>query len=468
MNLPEDFKQYTRQLMGNKLFGQFVEGLAEKPPVSIRLNPFKCHAPDIKLKDETVPWCETGIYLKERPNFTFDPLLHAGLYYVQEASSMFLHHVLKQYVEEPVTMLDLCAAPGGKSTVARAALPEGSMLFSNEPMRTRAQILTENIQKFGHPDVIVTNNFPIDYKKFGMQFDVILTDVPCSGEGMFRKDEGSIKEWNTLNVENCWIKQRKIISDIWNCLKPGGILIYSTCTYNTKENEENVKWITTELGAEILPVEICKEWNTTGSLMSSLDKPVYRFIPGRTKGEGLFMAVLRKHGECSTENKKENKQEERNNKQAKPSVKPNMTRLKNVDDFDIKYESQSLVAIPKAWSNIYDIASKSLKVLHAGIRLGEIKGKDIIPSQSLALSTSIAKDVFPKTELDYQQAISYLRKEAVTLSQDTPTGFVLVTYKGIPLGFEKNIGNRANNLYPCEWKIKSTYIPEGNNEIINI
>lgn len=275
MNLPEDFTAYTREWMGEDLFADFMKGMEATAPTSIRLNPFKCPScTHITDEDDTevVPWCpNTGRYLSERRNFTFDPLLHAGLYYVQEASSMFIDLAIRKYVKQPVRMLDLCAAPGGKSTAIRAALPEGSLLFSNEPMRTRSQILAENIQKFGHPDVIVTNNYPRDYKKSKLQFDVILTDVPCSGEGMFRKDEGAIKEWSTSNVNNCWQLQREIVSDIWNCLKPGGILIYSTCTFNGHEDEENVLWIEENLGAERLPMPIEERWNITGSLLKKMN-----------------------------------------------------------------------------------------------------------------------------------------------------------------------------------------------------
>ena len=293
--LPEDFRTYTQALMGEKLYQRLEHAiLEEEAPTSIRINPFKCKDAD----GEPIPWCpENGRYLSTRPGFTFDPLLHAGLYYVQEASSMFVDMAIRQYVKEPVMMLDLCAAPGGKSTAVRAALPEGSLLFSNEPMRTRSQILAENVQKFGHPDMIVTNNYPRDYKKSKLQFDVILTDVPCSGEGMFRKDEGAIGEWSTQNVNNCWQLQREIVSDIWNCLKPGGILIYSTCTFNAHEDEENVEWICEELGTEVMALEGVEDaWNITSNLTGT-DFPVYRFIPGVSRGEGLFMAILKKEGE---------------------------------------------------------------------------------------------------------------------------------------------------------------------------
>ena len=297
MNLPIDFEQYTRQLLGDSLYSRLKAGLdAETTPTSIRLNPFKAQGKDATsaLYDVVVPWCkETGRYLQSRPNFTFDPLLHAGAYYVQEAGSMFVDNVVRNLIHQPITMLDLCAAPGGKSTALRAALPEGSLLFSNEPMRTRAQILSENLQKFGHEDVVVTNNYPRDYRKSCLMFDAILADVPCSGEGMFRKDDGAREEWSLQNVENCWQLQREIVSDIWHCLRPGGLLIYSTCTFNAHEDEENVEWIASELGADFVEIPIEPEWKITPAVVGKA--PVYRFMPGISRSEGLFLAVLRKH-----------------------------------------------------------------------------------------------------------------------------------------------------------------------------
>ena len=242
--LPLAFTDYTRSLFGDNLYHTFLKGLGETAPVSIRLNPFKLaegtHKVNPELNPQPIPWCKEGYWLDTRPNFTFDPLLHAGAYYVQEASSMFLSHVLQHLVKQPVMALDLSAAPGGKTTCARASLPAGSFLFSNEPIGKRAQILAENVQKFGHEGVAVTNNYPRDYKKTKLVFDVIIADVPCSGEGMFRKDPQSIEEWSLQNVENCWQLQRSIIADIWDNLKPGGILIYSTCTFNAHEDEENI------------------------------------------------------------------------------------------------------------------------------------------------------------------------------------------------------------------------------------
>lgn len=463
MTLPEEFIKYTRELMGDDRFESLATGLKDEAPVSIRLNPLKCDIAHTAItgKRSDVAWCPTGVYLNERPNFTFDPLLHAGAYYVQEASSMFVAHVLRQTVSDSVRMLDLCAAPGGKSTACRTFLPEDSLLISNEPMRMRANILSENMQKFGHTDVIVTNNYPRDFRKSGLIFDVILADVPCSGEGMFRKDEGAISEWSVQNVENCRRLQREIVSDIWPCLKPGGLMIYSTCTFNAHEDEENAVWIAEELGADFVEIAVSPEWNITGPLVG--DNPSYRFLPGTSEGEGLFMTVLRKHGQYDSPTKAP-----ANKKQNRKTDKAVSLPLTDSDDFETRERGDRLVAIPKKWADVYDAAAKSLNVIHAGITIGTRKGKDIVPDQSLTLSARLDRSKFANVDIDYTQAINYLRKEAVALPDGTPKGFVLLTYKGLPLGFEKNIGNRANNLYPQEWKIKSAHIPEQNEIITEI
>ena len=254
MNLPQDFEQMMTQHLGKEEYDQLAEALSLPAPTSIRINPKKVAAEELAMlkEAEQVPWCKDGFYLKERPSFTFDPLFHAGCYYVQEASSMFLSHILNQYVKEPVVALDLCAAPGGKSTLALSELPEGSLLIANEVVRQRANILAENIMKWGNPNCIVTNNYAEDFQAFSDAFDLIICDAPCSGEGMFRKDPNSIEEWSFANVDTCWRRQRDIVRDIWHTLKEGGLFIYSTCTYNPLEDEENVAWMAKTLGAEVL------------------------------------------------------------------------------------------------------------------------------------------------------------------------------------------------------------------------
>ena len=477
MNLPSDFAEYTRRLMGDASYSRLAAALdSSDMPTSIRLNPFKSSGLDVdsRLPDARVPWCEsTGRYLSSRPNFTFDPLLHAGVYYVQEAGSMFVDHVVRTLINSPVRMLDLCAAPGGKSTALRAALPEGSLLFSNEPMRARAQILSENLQKFGHEDVVVTNSYPRDYRKSRLLFDAILADVPCSGEGMFRKDDGARQEWSMQNVDNCWHLQREIVGEIWDSLRPGGLLIYSTCTFNAHEDEENVEWIARELGADFVELPVPDDWHITRALSGTA--PVYRFMPGFSRSEGLFLAVLRKHGDsdalmaadaASGASPKKRNRRAASSQKTKTKASRTATGLINPELYTVCQDGDVVRAIPARWTGIYETACASpLRVIHAGIELGTEKGRDIIPSQSLALARCIDRAAFPCVELDYATAIAYLRKEAIAMPEGTPRGFVLQSYRGHALGFVKNIGNRANNLYPQEWRIKSSHVPE-NTEIL--
>ncbi|MBR0049691.1 MAG: hypothetical protein IJP74_10300 [Prevotella sp.] len=396
MQLPEAFNRYTRQMMGEQMFAKLTAALNEVPPVSIRLNPKKTVGM-VVAEGSRVPWCNEGYYLVQRPQFTFDPLLHSGCYYVQEASSMFITHVLRSLIPQdsaPLSVLDLCAAPGGKSTAALTALPAGSKLISNEPMRQRAKVLGENIAKWGADNCTVTSMFPKEFQAMGELFDVVIADVPCSGEGMFRKDPKAADEWSTDNVERCRKLQRVIVADIWPCLKRGGLMVYSTCTYNTRENEENVGWITASLGAELLQVPTQQEWQIKGSLLDTLQGPVYRFIPGMTKGEGLFMAAMRKDGG--------------------------------------------------------DTIEKGVGMKEKG---GGLKVVDV--QASTAQAESVATE-----DISYTQALSYLRGEAIVLRPDAPRGIVTVAFQGHPLGPVKNIGTRANNLYPKEWRIKTTHMPD--------
>ena len=467
MNLPQSFVERTRQLLGDEQYPLFEQALGTEVPVSIRPNRMKCNLP---VAGEPVPWAPSGVYLEKRPTFTFDPLFHAGCYYVQEASSMFVERVLREYVQEPVVMLDLCAAPGGKSTLCRSALPEGSLLVANEVMRNRSQILAENLMKWGHPEVVVTNNDPADFTDLTHLFDVILTDVPCSGEGMFRKDQVAVDEWSLENVDICWQRQRRILSDIWPALKPGGLLIYSTCTFNREEDEDNVAWIARELGADMLEVPVEEAWGITGNLIGD-SFPVYRFLPHKVKGEGFFLAVLRKHaGEVETvepraEKKKKGGKDVKGKAPQLSVPKEAKDWLQIPGDYQLTINGTNVQAFPKLHETVYTLLQQYVKVIHAGITLGEMKGKDLIPHHSLAMSTALADGAFPKAEVTYEQAIAYLRKESLVLDTGVPRGYVLLTYQNIPLGFMKNIGNRANNLYPQEWRIRSGYLPE---EIVTV
>ena len=472
MNLPEDFIRETRLVMGENRFNRFLGAFDEEAPVSIRINRRKVESgmwnEDTPAADQTtpcpsysggentlqsnhnsqfsilnsqfdkVPWCSEGFYLSGRPQFTFDPLFHAGCYYVQEAASMFITHVLRELSNLlppssfllPRNILDLCAAPGGKSTAMRTVLPKGSILMSNEPIPTRAQILLENITKWGWPNCIVTNNYPRDFRKAKMTFDLILCDVPCSGEGMFRKDPATISEWSLQNVEKCWRLQREIVADAWECLNPGGLLIYSTCTYNIKENEENVRWILETYDAEALTIPTDPSWNITGSLLPGFDVPVYRFIPGITRSEGLFLCALRKRGKWK---------EERGKRIALPQE-----------------SGLNVISSPPKLGGARGGLNKSLAIPSflrpSGSKRPSAERRPPLTPPNLGGET-------PRVDLPYEEALRYLRGEALVLPPNTPRGIVTVTYKGIPLGPVKNIGNRANNLYPKPWRIKTTHLP---------
>ena len=502
MELPASFIERTRELLGDAAYTEFETALQVETPVSIRLNPAKAMRVWKSASFERavpVPWATDAYYLSRRPAFTFDPLFHAGCYYVQEASSMFVERALRTYVDRPVVMLDLCAAPGGKSTLCRAALPEGSLLVANEVMRNRSQILAENLIKWGHPEVVVTNNDPADFTSLTHVFDVLLTDVPCSGEGMFRKDPVAVAEWSEANVQLCWQRQRRILSDVWPALKPGGLLLYSTCTFNREENEDNVAWIADTLGAEVLEVATDSSWGITGNLTDS-SFPVYRFLPHRTRGEGFFLAVLRKQDEGlvsvsydsaegyvgietmelepgdSSKGKsgKKEKGDKRVGKKAKVGKGKMVAEgkgtgavpaevkewLHDATAYDFIVRADDIEVFPRAHASVYAQLRSQLKVLHAGVTLATMKGKDCLPHPSLALSNALALDKFPVVDLSEAQALAFLRKEAVTLEPEVPRGCLLLTFRNIPLGFVKNIGNRANNLYPAEWRIRSTYLPE--------
>ena len=473
--LHKDFTERTKNLLLDE-YDEFEASLDMQPVVSIRTNPCKpaeAYNSLISNNIENIPWCKTGLYLPERPSFTFDPLFHAGTYYVQEASSMFLEQAISRILTDDgiagkqITALDLCAAPGGKSTHLQSLLPEGSLLVSNEVIRSRSFILAENMAKWGMPGNIITNNDPKELGRLANIFDIIVADMPCSGEGMFRKDVDSRDEWSIDNVQLCASRQRRILHDVWNALKPGGWLIYSTCTFNTEENEDNVYSLAQELGAEIIPIPVKSEWNITGALCH--DIPVYRFFPHRTKGEGFFLALMQKNGQ-NTEIKKT-----KNNIQqatipthikdmlSEPGKFTFYTRKKSAyenkqpEKQQTKHTQEAAIinAIPKIHDNIYNILAERLKIISAGVLLGELKGKDFIPSVQLAMSTELCRDIFPSVDLSYEQSIKYLQKEAIILPEETPTGYILITFRNVPLGFAKNIGNRANNLYPQEWRIRS-------------
>lgn len=391
----------------------FETAMCAPPAVSIKLNRRKCADKEILGYEhlEQVKWCESGYYLPERPRFTLNPLLHCGAFYVQDASSMIYETLVAEIVRRGTItseslVLDLCAAPGGKTTSIINAIEDGVFVVANEVMPQRAKVLRENLLKWGYPDIMVTNSPTGRFTSAGEVFDLIAVDAPCSGEGMMRKDEDAVAQWSRGLIEKCASLQREILTDAVAALRPGGYMIYSTCTFNRHENEDQIEWLISNLGLEAVDLQLPDSFGIGRGVATEL--PVMRFMPHLTRGEGLFVAVLRKPGQPQPVNRRK----------------------------------------------AIETLKKNAKVILDGIPHSTVKGKCEIPASEWSLSTTFPTGKYPEVELELNQALSYLHHEALRLPEDAPRGFVVVKYKGLPLGFVKNIGTRANNLFPAEWKIR--------------
>ncbi|MBB5396993.1 RNA methyltransferase [Mucilaginibacter sp. AK015] len=429
--------------------------LVEPAPTSIRINPFKPSATKINGQ---VPWCTEGFYLDARPSFTFDPLFHAGAYYVQEASSMFISHILNTVrpdKSDPIKVLDLCAAPGGKTTLLNSALQSADLLVANEIIKTRVPILSDNLNRWGTSNTIVTNNDPKDFNAIHSFFDVILVDAPCSGSGMFRKDPAAMNEWSEGNVNLCHQRQERILADIYPALKEDGYLIYSTCSYSHQENEDILDWLCTEFDLESIRIPIYKEWGIveTGSPVKKAWG--YRFYPGKVKGEGLFAACLRKkESSGGISNYKNNAQ------QKLPAKEMDIVKayINNADDFYFFKVNDDWLAINREHKESLNILHRHLYIKKSGARIGKLAGNDLIPDHELALSLIINKDKVISTELTKEQAIQYLRRDNIDIAV-TGKGWSLMTYEGLALGWAKLLPNRINNYYPKEIRIMTSPTP---------
>ncbi|MDR0659476.1 MAG: rRNA cytosine-C5-methyltransferase [Prevotellaceae bacterium] len=445
MSFPQPFISQMQDILGDEA-SAFFDALQADSPTSIRLNPAK---PTSISFENRVAWSNHGYYLRERPTFTLDPLFHAGTYYVQEAASMFVERAINQLLDtkEDLNVLDLCAAPGGKSTHLLSLLPESSLLVSNEIIRSRANILYENICKWGYPNAIVTNNAPKDFAHMRGFFDVILVDAPCSGEGMFRKYPDSVSEWSENNVTLCAERQREILADVLLALKQGGLLIYSTCTYNRKENEDNARWLKDEFKLQPERIVTQKEWG-----IAEVEEDIfgYHFYPHKTKSEGFFLSAFIKGEEVNSKLIKHSNQQAKN----LPKEFPHLKRLiRDESLYHFSMFGNKVKALPLNKASDYRLVESNLYILHSGIELGEIKGRDFIPSPCLALSTQLSKTIYSTINVNLDTALTYLRCDAISV-RNVEKGFVLVCHNNTPLGWLKNIGNRTNNLYPNEWRIR--------------
>ena len=447
--LPFDFIEQMRPVLGGEL-DAFLRSLQTERETSVRLNdkvPFEALSVLHDAGMEEVPWCPDGYYLKRRPQFTLDPLMHAGCYYVQEASSMFLDEVLAQFVRPDSIVLDMCGAPGGKATLISQFLNEEGLLITNEVVRQRVFILSENIQKWGNGNAVVTHNQARDFgDKAENLFDCVLVDAPCSGEGLFRKDEGAVDEWSLRNVQMCAERQRDILRYVWPALKPGGIFIYSTCTYNPSEDEDNALFIRDTLGADVLKVDIDPAWNITLSARAG-----YHFYPHKTRGEGFYLCVFRKREAPFTPFRA--KAEKTRGSKTVDELGELQSWLQHPERWSIRQSDRFTEAYPTRHKELIDWLSTHFTCVSTGFGIGELRGKHVAPQHSLSMLKDFRKEAFPQVELSLEMALAFLRSEALILP-DQPSGYLLMTYQGVPLGFVKNIGNHSNNLYPNEWRIR--------------
>ncbi|MBX2962430.1 MAG: rRNA methyltransferase [Cyclobacteriaceae bacterium] len=446
IQLPEDFFNAMQDTLGES-FPDFINSFHQEPLTSIRLNPQK---PFEQKLNSTIPWCSTGFYLEQRPVFTLDPCFHAGAYYVQEASSMFLEQVFRQLNldQDPICILDVSAAPGGKSTHLASLMHRESLLVANEVIRSRASILHENITKWGTGNVMITNNDPDAFGKLPGFFDMILVDAPCSGEGLFRKDANAMQEWSLEHVAHCSKRQRRILNDVWPALKTDGLLVYSTCTYNRFENEENIQWLTEQHGIESLPLKIEKHWGIEEVKYKNLYG--YRFYPHKLNGEGFFISVLQK---------KEQQQTTTHGRKSKTSQPPQTILaelqqwIQHPEDYDLELSGDRVIVSARKLAVHYKTLKDNLKVVSYGTPIATIKGNKLIPEHELALATLLNQPNFRTIDLTLEQALAFLRKENIRLNI-YEKGFSLATYKGLPLGWMNVLDNRVNNLYPKAWRIR--------------
>lgn len=422
------------QLLGDEA-PVLLNALQEAPPVSIRRNTLK-PAPE---QGTPVPWCAHGRYLEERPVFTLDPYFHAGCYYVQEAASMLLEQAFRASGPLPkrAVALDLCAAPGGKTTHLAALLPPDALLVANEPVRARQAALQENLWKWGRPDVVVTGSLPEAFAPMGEWCDLILVDAPCSGEGMFRKDPFARAQWNEELVESCALRQIGILDDAWAALKPGGHLIYSTCTWEEKENESQVQRLIDQ-GATYIPIAVDESWGV------AIGDRGLRCYPHRLRGEGFFIAVLRKQGEVDTRYVED--------KEVQPLDAEIAGWLRDPGGQCIIQQDGIGHLIASHWTDLVDELMRSVRVLSPGIPAVQPKGEGVVPHAALALSTALKVEAFHRMELDRNAALAYLRGEAP--SAQHAAGLALVQFDGLHLGWAHGAGNRWNNAWPAPWRIR--------------
>lgn len=466
------FRKSLEEAFGKEKAGVILAALENPASTSIRFNPLKkAHGtvPDATttLYGEAgkgcnaVPWCREGRILGGRPSFTLDPEFHAGAYYVQDSSSMFVGWMFRRILEKldcgsgVLKVLDLCAAPGGKTTDFAAALREVCgekfLLVSNEVMTGRSRILADNTARWGEPNVMVSSSDPSSFAKLKDCFDIIITDVPCSGEGMFRKDEEAVRQWSEENIELCCARQKRILADVWPALKPSGYLLYSTCTFNRKENDGNVEWAARELGADVL---------TVGADFAEILRTAYGYslAPGFSPGEGQYCAALRKNEDNGgkSEVRREVRHDTDGYRRKEPQQRGNTpAQLKNAFTFDasVREKNGSLIAVPSILDHELQTLSSAIRLICSGVTCGSLKRDKLVPDEDLVLCAMLSSNALPTVETDRQTALSYLHRDSIVLQKEAERGYVSLSYNGLRFGVVNNLGNRCNNLHPLSRRI---------------
>lgn len=446
--LPEAFKQNMRRQLGADDAEALFQALDGEPAVSIRLNPAK---PTTTFDGEAVGWSAWGRYLAERPQFTLSPAMHGGGYYVQEASSQFIAHLLANQTLEGCRILDMCAAPGGKSTIYSTLVGRSGLVVANDISHNRALALADNVQRWGMGNVVVTCNEPRHIGAFGGWFDVVAVDAPCSGEGMFRKMEEARSEWSASAPDMCAQRQREILAEAWRALRGGGLLIYSTCTFNDVEDEGVVEWLMAEYGSELersQDVDIEDKWGIVRSDIGAFQ--CFHFYPHRARGEGFFVAIARKSASTRRETPKARRKlfgsvaRQDVAELSRWVAEPESISFRQLKDMVYGYHSavvDDVVAL-----------AENLSVVYSGVAMGQIfKGK-LRPEHPLALYVGRSRDVVAEVEVDEPTALCYLRRGDVAASL-FEEGINVVMHGGIAIGFVKRIGARCNNMYPKDLRI---------------
>jgi 16S rRNA C967 or C1407 C5-methylase (RsmB/RsmF family)/NOL1/NOP2/fmu family ribosome biogenesis protein len=448
LQLPPAFAARMQAQLGAQ-YDAFVHALQQPAPTSVRGNPHKAAGLEHLGPDAGVPWCPQAFYLKTRPAFTLDPLHHAGAYYVQEASSMLLAQALD--FTQPQIILDLCAAPGGKTTLLAALAAPGSLVVANEAIRSRAGILRQNVERWGLPNVMVTSADPERLESLAGLFDAVVVDAPCSSEGLWRKQPAAVAEWSEAAVQLCSARQQRIVRTAAALVKPGGRLVYCTCTFAPAENGQVVQSLAADTSLHLEPVAL-PALESFGAVPISNDAGTvlgYQCYPHRVRGEGFFISVMAKTDGPAFAHKKKTASALYKQTSLPPAAQP----LLAAGDWHGFMVGETHYALPAALVPAAAAVAQATPPVVPGVALGQLKGKDFIPEHALALSTARAATL-PAMAMDLEQALHFLKKEAPTLPPGTAAGWYVAAYQGQPLGWLKALPGRANNYLPAALRIR--------------